>query len=152
MNPIINSEVSYALSVFGFSCLLGVALSVFFSFLKILRIVIRFNTVVIAIQDFVFWFLSGMAVFMFAIWQNDGIVRGYVLIGALIGALVYYLTIGDILTNSTAAIAGFFRRISDKIQKDLHQKSEAAKRKRNAVKLRRKHEKAQARQKERPNG
>jgi len=145
MNPIIDSEASYALSVFGLSCLLGAFLSVFHGFFKILRIAIRFNAVAIAVQDFIFWFLSGLAVFMFALWQSDGIVRGYILIGVLIGALVYYLTIGELITRSAAAIAGFFRRISDKIKNGLHRKAQAAKRLRAAAKERRKHERTLAR-------
>ncbi len=152
MNPIIDSEAAYALSVFLFACLLGGVLSVFYGFFKILRIAIKFNAVVIAVQDFVFWFLSGLAVFMFALWQNDGIVRGYVLIGVLIGALLYYLTIGALITRSAQAIVGFFRRISEKIKNAARTraaiaktKAEARQKQRNTEKARKNQEKEQAR-------
>ncbi|HOP11528.1 MAG TPA: spore cortex biosynthesis protein YabQ [Oscillospiraceae bacterium] len=144
MNPIIDSEPAYALSVFLLSCLLGIILSVFYGFFKILRIAIKFNAVAIAFQDFFFWFFSGTAVFMFALWQNDGIVRGYVLIGVLVGALAYYLTIGALITRSATAIIGFFQRISGKIKYSVHQRREAFDRKWTAAKTRRKHEKEQA--------
>jgi len=149
MNPIIDSEASYALSVFLLSCLLGGVLSVFYNLFKILRIAVKFSAVTIAVQDFVFWFLSGLAVFMFALWQNDGIVRGYVLAGALIGALVYNLTIGALIARSAAAIVGFFQRVSEKIKNGVRvraanakKKFEAERQKRKAAKIRLKQDKA----------
>ena len=152
MNPIIDSEAAYALRVFLFACLLGGILSVFYGFFKILRIAIKFNAFVIAVQDFVFWFISGLAVFMFALWQNDGIVRGYVLAGALIGALLYYLTVGALITRSAQAIVGFFQRISEKIKSAARVRAEKAKKKKelsrqqkSTKKTRRAQEKAQAR-------
>ena len=145
MNPIIDTEAAYALSVFGLSCLLGAVLSVFYGFFKVLRIAVKFSAVVIAIQDFVFWFLSGLAVFIFTLWQNDGIVRGYVLIGVLIGALAYYLTLGALITASATAIVGFFKRISDKIKSGVKKNFETVRQKGQAVKARRKSEKEKTR-------
>lgn len=152
MNPIIDSEAAYALSVFLLSCLLGGVLSAFYGFFKILRIAIKFNAVVIAVQDFIFWFISGLAVFLFALWQNDGIVRGYVLAGALIGALIYYLTIGALITRSAEAIIGFFKRISEKIKNGARVRAEKAKKitemrrqQKISQKARRKQKKAQVR-------
>jgi len=145
MNPIIDTDAAYALSVFALSCLLGTTLSAFYGFFKILRIAIRFSAGAIAVQDFVFWFFSGLAVFLFALWQNDGIVRGYILTGALIGALAWHLTIGELITRSAAAIVGFFRRISGKIKTAAHRKIEKARMRRTAAKMQRKDEKERAR-------
>lgn len=146
MNPIIDSVAAYALNVFLLSCLLGAILSAFYGIFKILRIAVKFNAITIAVQDFVFWFLSGLAVFMFALWQSDGIVRGYVLIGVLIGALIYYLTIGELLTRSAAAIVGFFQRISGKIKSAAKKRKERVRQKQTERRLRHKTEKEQARQ------
>jgi uncharacterized membrane protein YhiD involved in acid resistance len=124
---------------------------VFYGFFKILRIAVKFNAIVIAVQDFIFWFLSGLAVFMFALWQSDGIVRGYVLIGVVIGALLYYLTIGAMITHSAIAIVGFFQRILDKIRNgakicadNTKKKAEVRRQQRSTEKTRRKQETAQA--------
>lgn len=146
MNPIIDSEAAYALRVFLFACLLGGVLSVFYGVFKILRIAIRFSAAAVAVQDFVFWFFSGLAVFMFALWQNDGIVRGYVLFGAVIGALFYYWTVGTLITRSAEAIVGFFRRISGKIKNGARSRAAMAKMKIRARRQRRNMKKARINQ------
>ena len=103
----------------GSSFLLSVLLGVFFGLcydpLRILRILRRekkgvFFKVLTTIEDFLLLSTYGafFSIFVFAV--NDGVLRGFMLLGTLLGFLIYYFTVGRLVMAVSERIISFVRR------------------------------------------
>lgn len=91
---------------------LGAFIGLFYDIFRMFRIAFKCNKVIVCIQDIVFWIIISVASFLFMLIFNAGIIRGYLLMAELIGAILYHLTIGMLLMK----ISNF---IIDKIKKIL---------------------------------
>ncbi|MDR1564135.1 MAG: spore cortex biosynthesis protein YabQ [Oscillospiraceae bacterium] len=105
-------EVDIALqnNLFLQALLLGAGIGVLYDFFRLLRIILPAKIVLVFIQDVIFWVITAVATFLFMLVQNGGVIRGYLLIAELAGALIYYFTLG-------ALFIGVSRWIAEKIRK-----------------------------------
>ncbi len=95
MNPILDAGAAFGLRLYGLSLALGAGLGLVFVALRVLRALIRFSAVAVAVQDLLFWLTAAPAVFLLCYAENDGIVRGFVLAGVGLGGLLVGLLAGD---------------------------------------------------------
>lgn len=89
---------------FLLACLFGMALGAFYDVFRIIRVAVRCGKAAIFIQDAVFWLLCALSTFMFLLIESSGQVRFFMIFGELIGATVYYLTLGRAVMKCAAAI------------------------------------------------
>lgn len=82
---------------FGAFCLFGAVLGVYYTAYKLLRYFIRFSRWAIFFQDILFFVTSAVATFILLMNIAEGEVRGYILLGVLIGFSVYYFTLGALV-------------------------------------------------------
>ena len=75
--------------------------------LRLFRRILPHGIIWISVEDFLYWLVSGIMIFLLLYYRNDGAMRLYILLGIACGALIYYFTLGRIL----------FRLLSDNIQK-----------------------------------
>ncbi len=86
--------------------LLGGALGVCYDVLRILRIAIRHGTFAVAVEDILFSALCAAATFFYQLLADCGRIRMFVLIGELIGFILYYCTVGACLIGISKRIIG----------------------------------------------
>lgn len=114
MNGVLLSQVS----VFGYSCILGIGLGVLYDLFRIFRMMINHRYIGIFIQDVIYFIISGVVTFFFVLTMNNGEARFYILAGEGIGWIVYHLTIGEVIYKSSEKIVVYFnKRISNFVDK-----------------------------------
>ena len=95
------------LLIFKDAFLLGVAMVVVYDCLRLFRRILPHGIIWISVEDFLYWLVSGIMIFLLLYYRNGGAMRLYILLGIGCGALIYYFALGRIL----------FRLLSDNIQK-----------------------------------
>lgn len=114
MNSILISQIS----VFGYSCILGVGLGALYDLFRIFRMMTNHRYIGIFIQDVIYFIISGVVTFLFVLGMNKGEARFYILAGEGIGWIAYHLTIGELVYRSSEKIVTYFNnRISNFVDK-----------------------------------
>lgn len=75
------------------SILSGMILLLVYDILRILRRTITHGNLMVGIEDFFYWVASSIYLFHMLFRENDGIIRGFAIIGVLLGMLFYHLSI-----------------------------------------------------------
>ena len=89
-----NKEIAGDVTFFLAAVFLGAAAALVYDLLRVWR---RFRTqtlFVISIQDFLYWFVLGLAGFRLIYTYNDGTLRAYTFLGMCLGAGLYMFTLG----------------------------------------------------------
>lgn len=108
--------------LFLLSVLLGGGMGVLYDVFRALRAIFPpiGRTVPTAVCDTIFLLLCGLGLFLFSVLCGDGQVRGYYLIGAFLGMVIYLMTAGTVVIGIIRTVfgtvyrvlGGFFRRLS----------------------------------------
>ncbi len=77
----------------------GMIIAVVYDLLRIYRKVIPHLNILVGIEDFIFWNIAGIYIFAVMFCSNNGVVRGFFLIGAIIGAYIYKKSLGEIVVK-----------------------------------------------------
>lgn len=86
---------------------LGVILGGCYDAVRIVRVIIHFKKTVFIASDFIYCIWAAFLIFSFLLNENFGIPRFYIFLGVVIGAFVWYFTVGKI----NMAIAKRLRKI-----------------------------------------
>lgn len=79
-------------------CVLGGMIIAFiYDIFRIRRKAIKSNNIIVYFEDFIFWILVALVLFSVVYISNDGELRGYVIIGAFIGSILYSLLLSKII-------------------------------------------------------
>lgn len=74
------------------ACLFGAALGILYDLFRILRLILSPPRRVLFLLDTVYCLMAAVSVFFFLIFSNDGLLRGFLLLGCFAGAAIYRLT------------------------------------------------------------
>lgn len=98
-----------AITAYGlvFGCLIGVV----YDFFRVFRLIFHAGTVMLFIEDLIFSLLFAISVFAFCFVFNSGKIRFFYLIAALLGWLIYYLTVGKLLYRGLKTLFSKFHRL-----------------------------------------
>lgn len=113
MNQFINMEVKF----FLMSVAWGAILLVMYDCLRILRKVVKHGAVLMSMEDIIYWTISSVLIFRMMYRLNDGIIRGFSLLGILLGMVIYKYTISDYVVK---AISFILIKIKMFIKKVIH--------------------------------
>lgn len=95
---------------FILSAVLGAGLGFAYDIVRL----IRGNTkagVILSVADFLYWIFAAAVVFWFAMTVQDGELRIFSALGAMIGAVIYFLVLSRLVLAVGFAVTGFLRRI-----------------------------------------
>ena len=95
MNPAITTELQF----FLLSILWGGTLLLAYDVLRIFRRLVKHGVLLIAIEDLIFWVLASLFLFIMIFRENNGIIRGFSIIGMLIGLVLYHFSISEWLVK-----------------------------------------------------
>jgi spore cortex biosynthesis protein YabQ len=100
--------MSYAITVevqfFLISILCGALILLAYDALRIIRRLIRQNAILVAIQDILFWVAAGVFIFAMIYKENNGIIRGFCVMGMSIGMVLYHYILSSLLVNTITKI------------------------------------------------
>lgn len=82
----------------------GVILMLVYDLIRIMRRLIPHGTVCIAIEDFLFWAGSAVAIFVMLYRENDGYLRGFSIGGVVVGMIVYSLLLSRFVVRGSVFI------------------------------------------------
>lgn len=95
MNPAITIELQFFLT----SILWGGILLLIYDILRIFRRVIKHGAFLVAVQDMIFWVAASLFIFSMIYRENNGIIRGYSILGMMLGSILYHFALSDFLVK-----------------------------------------------------
>lgn len=100
MNESINVEVSF----FLVSILCGAILLLVYDCIRVFRRIIKHGGLFVALEDLLFWIGSGVMIFVMMYQQNNGRIRGFSIMGMLLGMVAYNKLLSNIIVNGSTFI------------------------------------------------
>ena len=90
---------------------LGGVLGLIYDVFRISRLAFRLPAALIAAEDILFYLISGVVLFSYLMEASSGEVRGFILIGAFLGWLLYYFTAGRLVMALSGKLIAAFKKI-----------------------------------------
>lgn len=91
--------------------ILGAGIGVFYDFFRILRIAVKTHSVIIFLEDLIFFICAAIATFFFIFQTNTGQIRWFIFFGLIVGFVLYYLTIGKLVIKVSEFIINFIKSV-----------------------------------------
>ncbi len=88
-----SRDIIREITFFLHSILIGIIITFVYDWFLILRKLMKHGIVWISIEDFIFWTGCGIGVFYMLYRENNGILRWFAVLGAMIGMICYKLLI-----------------------------------------------------------
>ena len=89
----------------------GVCIGLIFDLFRILRKSFKTSNLIIYIQDILFWIFTGISIVFFMYNYSDGSIRLYMILGLILGFLLYLLTISKYIIKVFVFIICIIKRI-----------------------------------------
>ena len=93
-------SVSEELVLFGISCLAGAVIGIFYDVFRVIRIIFPHNNILVMIEDIIFLLCYSLFVMSFSSAAVRGEMRGYYILGNIIGFVIYFFTVGSVITEA----------------------------------------------------
>ncbi len=94
-----SREIVQELTFFTHSVLMGLVITFIYDWIRVLRRLFKHGTVLMSVEDLLFWLACGIGVFYMLYRENDGTLRWFAILGAAIGMFFYKLVVRDAFTN-----------------------------------------------------
>lgn len=101
------------------ACLLGAVLGILYDVFRILRVAFPAGKGAVFVQDIIFWFLCSVVTFLFLLSSVDGVIRMFLIIGEIIGGVLYHMTIGVVVMKISETIIGAIKAVLNFVIKYL---------------------------------
>lgn len=85
----VSADILEEVRLFANSVVLGAALTFVYDGLRIMRNVFRHNIFWISAEDFIYWIVAAVFIFLSLHKENNGVLRWFIVAGAVIGMLLY---------------------------------------------------------------
>ena len=94
-----NEEIIMQLQFFAISILWGGIVLLTYDVLRIFRRLKKHGNIMIAIEDILFWIAVSIFIFAMIYQVNDGIIRGFCVMGMAIGMVIYHFIVSEFLVK-----------------------------------------------------
>lgn len=94
-----NKDIIVELMFFLISILWGAIILLAYDGLRILRRLIKHKTLLVGIEDLIFWAIASIFIFSMIYRENDGIIRGFSIMGMAIGMVAYHYIISNFIVR-----------------------------------------------------
>lgn len=112
-----SDAISMEMRFFLASILCGIILLIVYDVLRIFRRVIKHAWLLVALEDLIFWLLSGIVIFRMMYEMNNGTIRGFAILGMMLGMIVYNKSLSPFFVKG---ISSLFLLINKGIGKILY--------------------------------
>ena len=103
--------LSQQVMAFVWAVVIGCVFGLLFDVFRILRIAIPVPDAVIAAQDILYFSVCAALAFLFLLGQTDGRVRFFLLVGIVIGAIIYFCTLSVPVMGVSRFIIAFVKGV-----------------------------------------
>lgn len=97
-------SVSDQVIVFLWTTVCGMAVAFIYDLFRIFRKAVKTGDLLTFIQDVLYWIIAAVIMFITIFFSNDGELRGFLFLGALIGVVLYALLFSHIIMSSSLFI------------------------------------------------
>lgn len=77
------------------ACLAGVLVGLIFDIFRVKRKLVETSDLIVYIEDILYWLIIAIVLFLLMYYSNEGELRGYLILGILIGMIFYILTLSQ---------------------------------------------------------
>lgn len=84
-----SQDIIREVTFFFHSVVVGIIITFVYDWFLILRRLIKHGTIWISIEDFIFWAACGIGVFYMLYRENNGVLRWFAVLGAMLGMICY---------------------------------------------------------------
>ena len=99
-----SQDIIQEVTFFLHSIFMGVIITFVYDWLLILRKLIKHNTFWVSFEDFLFWIACGLGVFYMLYRENNGVLRWFTVLGAMIGMICYKCLVSKIFINIMSTV------------------------------------------------
>ena len=82
---------------FLYSLVLGVSLGIVYDLFKLDRLLFKRSKIFLFFSDILFWLISAFLIFTFCVIFSNGQIRGFIVLGTLLGFVIYRLTLSKLI-------------------------------------------------------
>lgn len=107
---------------FLISAFWGMLVVVYYDFFRLLRVMVHHTTLMVAIEDIVFSMGAGCMIFSVAYSYMQGQLRGYLLLGIILGGALYFFGISPFLRGFFACFYNKMKELLKKVKKQSKMK------------------------------
>lgn len=111
MSEIIGLQVKFFLA----SIASGIIMLIVYDTIRIFRRIIKHSRIAVGIEDVIFWVLSSLFIFVMMYIQNNGIIRGFSIMGMLLGMIMYNQLLSKHIVNGISAFIHWIIKLIKKI-------------------------------------
>ncbi len=104
-------SVEEELLLFFASCAAGAVIGVIYDCLRAFRLLLPHNRFFVALEDIALLVCYGIFISAFGSAEALGYIRGYFILGNLLGFTLYYFTLGRVVMRTISRILGIFHGI-----------------------------------------
>lgn len=104
-------EVNTQTIVFLQSLALGFALGLFYDVFRVLRLAVRHSSAIVFLEDICYFIVCAILTFLFSLSAINGHVRVFLVLGELLGATIYYFSLGVLVMGVSKAIIRFVKAL-----------------------------------------
>lgn len=111
----VSAGIHTELTFFAVAVLVGMALFLLYDIFRIFRRIVPHGVIWIGIEDFIYWILCTVAIFLMLYRENDGMIRGFAIGGVILGMGIYFVLFSRFVIRFQVAvlkkILGFLGKI-----------------------------------------
>ena len=111
-----------------YSFLIGAVFALLYDSFRILRYGAKSRSGGVLIEDILYWIICALVGFVFILKINNGVIRFYLLVGMLAGALAYRFTLSKVVTRFFFRAADLIRNTADRLRRTAYRPIGTAKR------------------------
>lgn len=89
---------------------LGIKLAFIYDGIRIVRFFVSHRNIIISLEDLCFWSYAGIIIFELQLEQSNGILRGFTILGMLLGMFLYSKLLGERLLSAAEKGSTVFKR------------------------------------------
>jgi len=106
-----SQEIVGEVVFLGHALLLGIMITFVYDWFLIARRIVKHNTLLISLEDFIFWVFCAVSVFVMLYRENSGTLRWFAVAGACLGMLLYKKTVSHFLIRIVSKILQKFLQL-----------------------------------------
>lgn len=111
-----NATITSQMTIFLYSILLGSILCLIFDGFRVLNAVLKINLKRIFFEDVFYFILSALITFTYILVVNMGEIRFYIILGEIIGWIIYRISIGKFVYKAALNAVKFLIKWVSKIK------------------------------------
>ncbi len=104
-------SMSSQVYLFAVTIVFGFAMGIFYDFFKILRKKINHADFITQVEDVLYWLITSFAMFYLVLNKTQGEFRGFYILGALLGLVLYSVTISELFVKLMLSVISFLEKI-----------------------------------------